>query len=207
MKPNLYPDAVATAVPVTGDGSSSAHTVYGSPIDAMEAGQHPQVCAQPLANSSAIAAFQVQVPDGHGPGAEFEFDLSDGRTHRMIIPEGAHAGQVLTAITVPPGVRAGEEVVVSTFAGDMAVTIPAGMAPGSLLVIDVGEGDLRQWVDEDDGGSWTDGLRRKRRVVCGILCLSFLLLTAIITMMTPRHHQPYGHGYGSEAYTVHALSY
>ena len=186
---------IPTAYPAPPSGSS-APTVTGTfvPDNDTEAA-HPTAIATPV-NSSAIPAFRVQVPAGCGPGSEFEFDLADGSTRRMIVPEGAGPGMVLSAIIIPRSVRPGGEVLVSTDEGDLAVTIPAGMRPGELLVIDAGT-DLRQWVDDSGGGF--DGDWQPRRSCCQIVAgvvFVLLCLVAIGYLFAPHGgYGSYGHGY------------
>ena len=113
--------------------------------------------------------------------------------HEIIVPEGAHGGQVLTCMIVPYNTRPGMEVVVMMKQGEMAVTIP-DMAPGEVLIVDVG-GGLEQYVEQE---SWApmemvqgDGCRRAMSICA---CLSVVLLFFVLISSMMRPHHPYGGG-------------
>lgn len=161
--------------------------------------------------AQSIPSIEVAIPPNHGPGSTFRFRVGS-LEHSITVPEGAHAGQKLTCMVVPPGVFPGQEVVVLTPQGEMAVDIPAGMGPGEVLIVDVGT-DLRQWVDSPSCME-----RVQEFFAClaphagALLCFGAICILALVLFSGHRRTYGYG-GYGggyqhpdSAAYIQHRIN-
>ena len=178
----------------------------GRPANASD-GQMPVASAVAVAvpQPSALPTFEVQVPQGMGPGSSFIISVG-GEQHSIIVPEGAGSGQVLTCMIVPAGVRPGQDVIVLMKQGEMAVTIP-DMAPGEILIVDVGTG-LQQYVEYEEESWMPMELQGANNGCCGrvgrvlAFVTLFILFTSLIVMMMRPHGYGggygggYGHGYG-----------
>lgn len=102
-------------------------------------GHMPLAVATPVTAYNRAEAVEVACPPNAFEGMEFSFQTPAGYTHTMFHPAGARPGQVLTVVVTPPGVAAGEELVVSTATGDVAITVPPGAGAGHVIVVDMGD--------------------------------------------------------------------
>ena len=62
--------------------------------------QHRAPPPPPPRSAEATVKVKVKVPRGAAPGDTIEFALSRGRTANLVIPQGAHAGMVVTCNVV-----------------------------------------------------------------------------------------------------------
>ena len=197
MSKPTYPDPTNGAGPVAygtcaNGGDPSIPTAYAQPVV--------------LDVPQSIPTFEVPLPSNARPGTSFYFNI-EGMQKQMIVPDGARGGMSLRCMLVPPNAMPGGDVIVMTPEGEMAITIPPGMRAGEVLVVDMGT-DLRQWVGSDEGSSGgccgrvcyciTDVTKRLLPIiVCVGMCV---LLYALFASIPHRPHGYYGGGYGYGGY-------
>ena len=131
MYPRLAPEPYGAAVAVPSNGADT----HGVDLPV----------AVPIAHA-AVPSFQVAVPRRGRPGTEFAFYSPTGGQHRMVVPAGARAGQLLSVVVLPPGFPPGSAMVIQSEQGMVEITVP-DVGPGHVIVVDMGT-DLRAWEDE-----------------------------------------------------------
>jgi len=136
------PPPVAAPIPAPGGqltwSEADAATV-APPAPTQPSAAPPQ--PQPAA-TAAPGMIEIQVPEGAVPGATLEFQLDDGRTLDVTVPEGARAGDRLQVPTdaadAPPPPPAVPRQ--TGTAESIEIQVPEGAVPGSTLEFTLDDG-------------------------------------------------------------------
>jgi len=142
-----------------------------------------------------VSTIDVTIPHGVRAGGIFSFPDERGNIHRMTVPRGTFAGQVVTVVVQPAAFAPGEQMVVRTHSGLMVVTV-APVPPGSVIIINLGHAQ-RPWKNDERGESLSKRCGG-RRLWMWVLCISLLLLLAayaLFSFFTMPEMRPYAYGH------------
>ena len=135
----------------------------GAAFGAAAAAPAPQPYAAPpqpppAATAAAPGMIEIQVPEGAVPGATLEFQLDDGRTLDVTVPEGARAGDRLQVPTdaadaPPPPPAVPRQTAPAATPETIEVQVPPGAVPGATIEFELDDGRVID-VPVPEGARW-----------------------------------------------------